>query len=103
MKSNPEKYLPFIDTSLTTDIADIAAYCEREVEPMNRECEAPQIHALTAHLGISVHIEYLDGRNFDSINGLSVAIFPDSNAFTSESGIIVTLLYRPGHYDIILI
>ena len=93
MRTDPERYLPFIDTS------DIIKYCEREVEPMNRECEAPQIHALTTYLGVNVIIEYLDGRNFDSIQGLSVATFPDSNP--SQNGIIVTLLYRPGHYDII--
>lgn len=32
------------------------------VEPMGKECEQLQIQALTEYLGVTVRIEYLDGK-----------------------------------------
>lgn len=56
MKQNPDRFLAFIDD------VDITSYCNREVEPMGKECEAPQILALVEYFNIQVQIEYLDGR-----------------------------------------
>jgi hypothetical protein len=58
--------------------------------------------ALCEYVGIAVHIEYLDGRAFDESAGLSKIALPETDqcqpqAFTPT----VTLLYRPGHYDIL--
>lgn len=52
----------------------ILGYCQREVEPMGKECEQVHVIALTEYLGIAVRIEYLDGRYvcnriFDDIIG----------------------------------
>ena len=40
----------------------IVAFCQREVEPMGKECEHLQVLALTEYLQLNVTIEYLDGR-----------------------------------------
>jgi hypothetical protein len=58
MKRDPERFLPFVDGLF----ASIEDYCRAEVEPMNKECEQPQIVALTEYLQIAVNIAYLDGR-----------------------------------------
>jgi ubiquitin thioesterase protein OTUB1 len=64
---------------------------------MGRECDEMQIIAISEYLGVSVDIEYLDGRAFDS--HLSVVHCEGRGASGSERG--VTLLYRPGHYDVL--
>jgi ubiquitin thioesterase protein OTUB1 len=91
MRRNAEKYFPFIPNGVA---ADMKSYCEREVEPMGRECEQVQVIALVDYLGIKVSITYLDGHPFDE--ALSVHRFPHEGGFGPE----VTLLYRPGTYFI---
>uniref|UniRef100_A0A7S2SU36 ubiquitinyl hydrolase 1 n=1 Tax=Rhizochromulina marina TaxID=1034831 RepID=A0A7S2SU36_9STRA len=97
MKRNPDTFLPFIlalDDAAGTAVVDINEYCRREVEPMGRECEAVQIMALCEAMQIGVAIEYLDGALLDQ-GRLSCPTFPDGAAPQ------LTLLYRPGHYDIL--
>mmetsp|Transcript_28681 Transcript_28681/g.37596 ORF Transcript_28681/g.37596 Transcript_28681/m.37596 type:complete len:267 (+) Transcript_28681:100-900(+) len=87
LKANSDQFLPFLEGM------DVETFCKSEVEPMGKECEQVQIIALTAALDIPIRIEYLDGREFtDSLNQL---VFPEGREP------LVTLLYRPGHYDIL--
>lgn len=58
---------------------------------MGKECEHVQIMALTECLQFGVCIEYLDGHA-DTLQKITI---PE----TSEP--IMTLLYRPGHYDLL--
>lgn len=96
MKSHPDDYFPFI---LAEGVyADIATFCEKEVEPMGKECEQMQITALTAYLKLGVKIIYVDGH----LTGGD----PNTHAFPTEddaaaAGMTVMLLYRPGHYDLL--
>ena len=94
MRRNADKFFPFIPEGVA---ADMKGYCEREVEPMGRECEQVQIIALADYLGCRVQIHYLDGHPFDEAKGLTVHRFPHEGG----SGPLVSLLYRPGHYDIL--
>lgn len=97
MRKDADRFAPFID-------CDIDEFCKREVEPMGKECEHPQITALSDFLGVRIHIEYLDGRNFDETKGLNSVSFPDESSVDMEHfGAIgpTTLLYRPGHYDLL--
>lgn len=61
--------------------------------------------ALCGWLGVGVHIEYLDGRPFDSAEGLGVINIPDSTSSSAppprDFTPVISLLYRPGHYDIL--
>jgi len=89
LKADPERFMPFI---LGANYGDIASFCAAEVEPMYKECEQVQIIALSEYLGVGVRIEYLDGR---SNGGASTHVFPDGVHPQ------LTLLYRPGHYDLL--
>jgi len=102
MRRQADRFLPFID-DVSAMTGNMAAYVEREVEPMGKECEQVQIIALTEYLGVPVKIEYLDGRNFDSASGLNVfeTDNPSGNSSSSSFKTGVTLLYRPGHYDVL--
>lgn len=82
LKRFPDRFQPFLP-NFEQSISD---FCKREVEPMGKECEQIQIIALTESLQIGVKIHYLDG------------IQPPS-CFNDETQ--VTLLYRPGHYDLL--
>jgi ubiquitin thioesterase protein OTUB1 len=94
MRRNDERFFPFVDDGLCIDMK---SYCEREVEPMGKECEQLQIIALTEYMGLSVDIHYLDGREFDPVSGPPIITLPE----TESSHVRIHLLYRPGHYDIL--
>jgi len=111
MKSNPDRYLPFLlaeDTATGSGMMDIPTFCSREVEPMNRECGMVQVAALAECFGVGVKIEYMDGRivqEKDSGSGTrKVACHEfgqDDDASVSGKKMNIALLYRPGHYDVL--
>lgn len=85
---------------------------------MGKECDQPQIAALTDALGIGVTIEYLDGsaaelqtyvclpsdRTNDSPASSPRALETGSAAAVADpplAPVMLHLLYRPGHYDIL--
>ena len=109
IKAHADRFAPFIGD----DFADVERFCQVEVESVNVECDQVQIialtraeikilrrrptrglisaaQALTEALGVAVAIEYLDASGAPSR-----VVFPDGGEPS------VTLLYRPGHYDIL--
>ncbi|XP_060558518.1 ubiquitin thioesterase OTUB1-like [Ruditapes philippinarum] len=67
-------------------------FCNQEVEPMGKESDHIHIIALTSSLGVPVRVEYMDRAGTDKCN---------SHHFPEDSTPLITLLYRPGHYDIL--
>ena len=92
LKADPDRFLPYLGGGHL----DVPTFCAREVEPMGRECEMVQALALAEALGVRVVIEYLDGRDLDADGQLFRHTLGPAEAET-----VVTLLYRPGHYDIL--
>jgi len=90
LKANASRFEPFIPTEFN----DVHEFCSKEVLPMGKECEQPQIIALSEFLGVKVVIAYLDAS--DS-NEATIHTFGDAT-----SSVEVSLLYRPGHYDILI-
>mmetsp|Transcript_8367 Transcript_8367/g.13850 ORF Transcript_8367/g.13850 Transcript_8367/m.13850 type:complete len:246 (+) Transcript_8367:109-846(+) len=88
LKSDPDRFVHFLEG----DYFDIATFCQREVEPMGKECGMVQVLALAEYMGVKVDIEYLDGRDAKSTKH---SFGPEDSKTT------LTLLYRPGHYDIL--
>ncbi|ESO86824.1 hypothetical protein LOTGIDRAFT_220355 [Lottia gigantea] len=70
----------------------VKEFCNQEVEPMHKESDHIHITALTAALGVTIRVEYMDRGDSDKCNQHD---FPDG----SKPDIF--LLYRPGHYDIL--
>jgi ubiquitin thioesterase protein OTUB1 len=92
LKLDPDRFLPFIDQQPGLDIQQ---FCQREVEPMGKECQHVQVLALAEAFGVHVKIEYLDGH--DLVNGKLV-----QHTFGPDTAVThLALLYRPGHYDIL--
>ncbi len=102
MKSNPDRYLPYI---MVENYADVHMFCSREVEPMGKECGMVQVSALAECFGVRVVIEYMDGRMALGEDKLMHHIFggevDDGSDTKKEERTSITLLYRPGHYDIL--
>ncbi|TMW60213.1 hypothetical protein Poli38472_000255 [Pythium oligandrum] len=97
LKRHAEQFQPFIEglfPGLTVE-----QFCAAEVEPMGKECDQPQITALTEALQVRVKIEYLDGSTTAEQDLQSYIC--GTNAEGSEDSINIHVLYRPGHYDIL--
>ena len=84
LKAHSDRFLPFVNEP------SIQEFCQKHVEPMGKECEQVQIIALTEALQTGVNIEYLDG------NDQRIHLGPETSGVSN-----ITLLYRPGHYDIL--
>lgn len=95
LKEHAEDFQPFIDGLFPGQT--VAQFCAAEVEPMGKECDQPQIAALTEALQVGVKIEYLDGSAGPGEDLQSYVCSPS----TEHEPISITLLYRPGHYDVL--
>lgn len=78
---------------------------------MGKECGMVQVSALAECMGVKVIIEYMDGREL-KLNKLNNNddevvvhhVFGEGNNEDGEDDerkTSITLLYRPGHYDIL--
>lgn len=89
LKADPNRFLPYLEGYM-----DIAAFCQAQIEPMGKECTMVQVLALAECFGVLCTIEYLDGHEFKDT--LTQHTFGPEDSATK-----LTLLYRPGHYDIL--
>ena len=86
LQTHPDDYAPYM-----VDHPSVKAFCTAEVDGINREADAPQILALCTEMQLPVHIEYLDNSD-GPLRGYTIPEGRDA---------VITVLYRPGHYDII--
>ena len=86
LQRHSDQYSPYL-----VDQPSIAAFCQSEVDGMDRDADALQILALTTEIGLPVHISYLDASD----GPLRGYVIPEGREK------VVALLYRPGHYDIL--
>ncbi|PIN25636.1 ubiquitin hydrolase [Handroanthus impetiginosus] len=104
LKKRSEFYEPFVQ-GLTN--GTVEQFCKSSVEPMGEESDHVHITALSDALGVPIRILYLD-RSCDDKGSISV----NHHDFTPAPGNptndnanavkpFITLLYRPGHYDIL--
>jgi len=104
LKSDPGRFIHFLDDP---SYIDVATYCAKEIDPMGKECSMVGVLALAEAFQINVEIEYMDGRPLegsDEIKKLvkhSFGVHSESKPNGDASNLCITLLYRPGHYDIL--
>ena len=94
VKANADLYVHYLDEEY---FGDVQRFCAAQIEPVGSEATNIPITALAECLGVAISIEYLDGHAFDPSKGLV-------NHVMGEGGgdkLKLTLLYRPGHYDIL--
>ena len=114
-------------TATSTYYTDVPTYCAREIDPMGKDCTMVGIVALAEAFQVQVDIEYMDGRNSTENNNTTkdattTSITNDNNKLVKHSfgkkgdeivgsspssssslspTVCISLLYRPGHYDIL--
>ncbi|KAI3467808.1 hypothetical protein Pfo_024471 [Paulownia fortunei] len=107
IRKRSEFYEPFVQGLTNTSVEQ---FCKSSVEPMGEESDHVHITALSDALGVPIRIVYLD-RSYDDKGSVSVnhhdftPVASDlTNANTGGTQALdpfITLLYRPGHYDIL--
>lgn len=93
MQRNADFYINFVD-----GFTSVKEFCKLEVEPMYKECDHVQVSCLSSALSVPLHVQYVD-RDAGS-RPVGHDFRPDSDS-DSTSPARVTLLYRPGHYDVL--
>lgn len=107
IRKRSEFFEPFI-LGLTN--ATVEQFCKSSVEPMGEESDHVHITALSDALEVPIRVVYLDRSSCDT-GGVSVnhhdfipttGDVPNSSSDGSVTkNPFITLLYRPGHYDIL--
>ncbi|KAJ4456004.1 putative ubiquitin thioesterase OTUB1 [Paratrimastix pyriformis] len=87
LRTNHEFYAPFCGGS-------VEAFCTTDVQPMGRECDQVQIIALASAMEVGVEII--------SVDSASGPRDPLRNVFPEGMPPRIHLLFRPGHYDVLL-
>ncbi|KAF9649555.1 cysteine proteinase [Thelephora ganbajun] len=98
IRNNPKEYAPFLFHPEIGEPMDTREFCEHFVEAVGKEADHVQMTALTRALKMSVNVAYLDGRSHTGKVDFVEFRDPDSQL---ENNPPITLLYRPGHYDIL--
>ncbi|MCL7048384.1 hypothetical protein MKW94_001972, partial [Papaver nudicaule] len=107
IRKRSEFFEPFI---LGLSNTTVEQFCKTCVEPMGEESDHVQIIALSDALGVPIRVMYLDRSSCDA-KGVTVNhhdfiptvgdVQNTSNGDSDSVKPFITLLYRPGHYDIL--
>lgn len=98
IRANAGMYEPFLMLGETSAATDVAQFCSKHVEPMSEEADSVAIVALVNALRVRITVVYLSPGS-----PVSESQFEASGGMNSSfEGLQLTLLYRPGHYDILL-
>jgi ubiquitin thioesterase protein OTUB1 len=85
-------------------LPDMKLFCEHHVEPINKEADHLVITALARAVGADLQVAYLDLSGKEEPSGLVPVDFHSFSTTTPDAlnpAPRLTLLYRPGHYDIL--
>ncbi|GAX72818.1 hypothetical protein CEUSTIGMA_g273.t1 [Chlamydomonas eustigma] len=98
-------FAPFI-MGMYDDVSCVEVFCQRSVEVMGEESDHVHIVALSDALQVPIAVVYLDRSNVNRVNEGSSEVEVETYHFNPEPGAsvlrsCVSLLYRPGHYDIL--
>jgi len=97
IRNDPEEYAPFLFHPEIGEPMGTREFCEHFVEAVGKEADHVQMTGLTRALKLNLNVAYLDGRSQEKVDFVEFR-GPDSQPVDSSP---ITLLYRPGHYDIL--
>ncbi|CAA7262606.1 unnamed protein product [Cyclocybe aegerita] len=91
-----EDYEGFVVHPDTKEIMDVDSFCAQFVETMGKEADNVEIQALSSALHLNLDLAYLNGVRTSGVDFIPFRNDPDNMAKP------LVLLYRPGHYDILV-
>lgn len=94
MKTNTDLYSAFIDS----EDGDFVRWCERNVEAVGVDADQVQMIALSRSIGVPLTIANLGSGECQT--DLSISTF-EIEKIDNRLAKTITLLYRPGHYDLL--
>ncbi|CAF3775824.1 unnamed protein product [Rotaria sordida] len=94
LQMNREFFENFIE-----DGKSVKQFCSTEVEPMGRESDNIHIIALTKAAVVPLRIVYMDRNQQSSLTIHDFTVTDDEMKETFKP--MITMLYRPGHYDLL--
>ena len=104
LQTREEFFAPFV-IGMTESVSDVTQFCRQYVEPMGEESDHVHIIALTDALKVPIRVFYLDRSNTMTVGRESLSNAVTTHQFTPSECFpdvfYVTLLYRPGHYDLL--
>ncbi|CAI9764115.1 unnamed protein product [Fraxinus pennsylvanica] len=108
IRKRSEFYEPFIQGLTNTSVEQ---FCKSMVEPMGEESDHVHITALSEALGVPIRVVYLDRSSCDNGNVIvnHHDFIPSTKGDLTYGNVrgsetlkpFITMLYRPGHYDIL--
>ena len=102
IRTHEDLFSPFLLSPTTLLPLTTDDFCRQEVEPCGKEADHAQIMALAEALSIGVRIAYLDRSEVHGGDGKeSIINWVEFGKDTTDEGKPLTLLYRPGHYDVV--
>ncbi|ODN77664.1 hypothetical protein L202_04815 [Cryptococcus amylolentus CBS 6039] len=98
IRTHADLFSPFLFSPVTFEPLSAEEFCKQEVEPCGKEADHAQIMALSQALKQGIKVAYLDRSE---VGDGSVINWVEFGNDTSEESRPLTLLYRPGHYDVV--
>jgi len=91
-----------------SNFINMRLYCNNNIECMGQDADAIQIRALSHVIGLSTKVCYVDLSKPDGYNVDQELVRPDFHKFNEEvvqegGQFHINLLYRPGHYDLLIL
>lgn len=97
IRIDPANYQPFLSHPDDGTQMEPREFCESFVESIGKEADHVQITALSCALQIDVDVAYVDGRT-----ARGDVSFVELRHARNPGTDPIALLYRPGHYDILI-
>ncbi|OXG14006.1 ubiquitin thioesterase OTUB1 [Cryptococcus neoformans Tu401-1] len=97
IRTHTDLFSPFLFSPTTFLPLSTEEFCRQEVEPCGKEADNAQIMALAEAMNAGVRVAYLDRSE---VGGKTIN-WVEFGKDTSENARPLTLLYRPGHYDVV--
>ncbi|KAJ1961519.1 hypothetical protein IWQ62_003837 [Dispira parvispora] len=95
LQQHADDYVPFMEHDM-----DLKTFCVGFVEAMGVESDQIHIMALTRALQVDLRVAYVDGSAAQPQPVIHQFPSPDEH-LSDEESTAISLLYRPGHYDIL--
>ncbi|THU93846.1 cysteine proteinase, partial [Dendrothele bispora CBS 962.96] len=106
IRIDPDTYQPFLFHPELGEPMSVREFCENFVEATGKEADHVQMTALSRALHVDIDVAYLDGRSGGGEEGhVEFVKFQQDQSdqqVGGGDGGPICLLYRPGHYDILV-
>ncbi|EAN94599.1 putative otubain cysteine peptidase, Clan CA, family C65 [Trypanosoma cruzi] len=96
IRGHKDDFLPFV---MGLNYENVEDFCRAEVDAVSSESDNVQVVAFARCFQLKIVVEYLDGSVGTRTTRHSFS--GDSSGTGDNTSLVVTLLYRPGHYDLL--